>query len=338
MTTHLATLRAAAGGPRPVIPAGLIVFFNSGSAPSGWTRVSAADNRMIVAAGNTYSAGSSGGVWTTADLATDSAGSHGHSISLCGGASSGNGPDVGGVHSHAVTPLYKPSRQRVLLIRADSEISSGELPAHAAILADGAITGLSTVFNDDHFAFGGSAISALTGEKSAAVSSAGGHTHPGAGGGAGTPNLGCSHTADAQGAHTNHAPTLTVIESIKQVVLRALSSSAGFYLRGGMIGLWDGGSIPDGWTERTSFRDFFIKFHAAGEGTTSGNGTIHVSMSLASGGVSHTHGICGYSGKCNNDYSAAVANTHTHSVSAADRTYLPPYYALKLIQLTGQGG
>jgi hypothetical protein len=105
-----------------------------------------------------------------------------------------------------------------------------------------------------------------------------------------------------------------------------------------MIGLWDGESVPSGWTELTSLHDYFIQFNEAGTGSTSGTGTINTTVSLASAGASHTHGYLDGAGGSYNGWSGSNSWAHTHSATAADRTYLPPYYALKLIQLTGQGG
>jgi hypothetical protein len=104
-----------------------------------------------------------------------------------------------------------------------------------------------------------------------------------------------------------------------------------------MIGLWDGGSVPNGWTELVGFRNHFIKFNASGSGATSGAGTINISMSLSSGGISHAHGGgCLYETRGSySSYGGSLANAHTHSAAAADRTYLPPYYALKFIKCNG---
>jgi len=63
------------------IPAGLIVFYNDTSIPENWERFTAADDRMIIGAGNSYSIGNNGGSDTVnLNINTGSAGSHSHTV------------------------------------------------------------------------------------------------------------------------------------------------------------------------------------------------------------------------------------------------------------------
>ena len=340
MSIRNVMLRAAAGasvGGIP-IPTGLIVMLNSASVPANWTRVAAADDRMIVVGGGTYAAGATGGAWTTAAKTSSSSGSHGaHSYRGVPGFSGGNytGNNTGGAHTHDVTFTYKPNRHKIVLIKADAEISTGIFPANVAVLAEAAIAGLSAVFTDDYYAYGGSSVATVALEKSAAQSSAGTHGHSSAQ--KGTSTGGTSGYSDyTSGAHTNHGATITVTESIKQVLLRALSVAAEFALEGEMIAFWDGAGIPDGWTELTAMRDYFVKFNATGDGTVSGGGTINTSCTLDSIGNPHQHiDSNGADPQTNNCWGDSGNMTHSHTVAATDQTYLPPYYALKIIKCNG---
>lgn len=324
------------------IPAGLIVALNSTSIPSGWTRYAAADGKFIVGAGGSYAVGATGGSWSAGTLTTSSGGAHAGSahaknVYFTGDTTGYVNEYSGGSHTHtvAVNPYY-PNRQATILIKADAETDA--FPANAVVLADGALSGPTANYgtNGDYL-LGYSSIGHYGSNIVAGTpSSAGSHNH-GATGSGGTGSAKSSGAVyQNSGAHTNHSVPLQVAaESIKKVLLRALTSAAAFELEPGIIGLWDGATIPAGWTEMTSFRDYYIQINSAGAGTVSGNNTIRFTATLGNGGVSHIHNNGTSNG--NNPvtaWSGAYTNTHSHTI---DQTvsFLAPYLALKIIKYTG---
>lgn len=325
------------------IPEGLIVALNSTSIPSGWTRYSAADGRFIVGAGSSYPTGSTGGSWTGGTLTTSSDGAHaGDNHSTVSGFVYYAGGVVGsassGAHTHTVVPNVYPQRQSTILIKAGSGLTV--FPANSVVFATGALTGPTTVYGTNGaFLLGSSGLSHNGASATGSTpSSAGSHSH-GSGNtfsitGGKTP---VANTVKSSGAHANHSVNLTfAAESIKKVLLRALTKTSEFGVESGIIGLWDGGTIPSGWTEQTSFRDYFININSAGTGSVSGNNTVRLTSTLSNGGISHDHYLFALdqSGTDVAGYAYSYNNTHNHTIDQWV-SFLAPYLALRIIKYTG---
>ena len=315
------------------VPAGLIILLNNAVVPSGWTRVSDADDRMIIGAGGSYAVQETGGSWTsTTQVTSSTTGTHiAHAQHGGRGPSGGAKPETniyGGDHSHDVGVTYAPDRQRCLLIKSDADHMV--FPDHAVLLGDGAVGALATIFNDDHYLYGGSVVEQVAESIAGDISVAGAHWHPVADTSAGGSGL---STHIVNGDHsTEHGITgLSVTPSLKSVLLRALDC-ANENLQAGLIALWDGVDIPTGWAELDLMRDYFIKINAAGDASLAGTNELTLGGGLDS--YSWTHHHMGSNVSDLYHYNANKTVPHSHTVSG-NVDYVPPYYALTIIKYIG---
>jgi len=326
------------------IPAGLIVFFNSTTIPSGWTRFSAADDLFIVGAGDSYAADDTGG---SDDISgsTSTDGAHtGDTYSSFARNSQGgscgymySGANEAGDHSHSYSANYKPPHQNVVLIKADS--AGADVPAGSVVLTVSNIapSGLSQVFADAKFAR--AAADLLTGGGSLenfAVAAAGVHQHYSCSVYTNSGSVGC---IGQRPSHESHAAgSVTVADAVKHRILRAWTKAVDFSMTTGMIALWQGATAPDGWKlcdgngGTPDMRNYFVVFGDGNDtNSTSGDNTIDVSGTIGTDGVhQHTSSINrdNWSGSSKHDNEIGE---HTHTISEADKAYVPPYYALTFI-------
>ncbi len=335
-------------------PIGLIISFNDTSIPSGWSRFTSADDRMIVGAGTTYSVGQNGGSTTfSINEATGSGGSHGHfdaygyrarTYGTVGGGYNVT-PNETGSHSHNITNgAYSPLVNKIVLIKATQE--NAKLPAKSVLLNYGSMTttGLSKVFNNERFLMSSNAISqAGAATALASLSTSGNHYHTGShdysrwdGGGQEKVYM----TFNYAGDHTPEDIAVDVSEAIKKVKLSAWThASEQINLLSNMIGMYESLTPPDGWllcdgnNGTPNLRDYFVMTTDGSE--TSGAGTNQITVSRSTS-ISHSF---------NHNHNSTFSNTqedsgsypnnvwsHTHTMSLNKAvSYLPPYYSLAFI-------
>jgi len=339
-------------GQSNIIPApvGLIVPYTSGTAPSGWTRFTSADNRFIVGAGSSYAGGATGGSSSASfPGTTSSAGAHpylSHPTSGMQGGASPSGASLAqtaGAHSHTFNIPVSPSEdayKNFVLIKCTS--SGVQIPQNAMLLATTSLSGLTNVeTTTDRFmraasSYGGTGGSgSLSG--SVTTSSAGSHNH-------GVGNKGGESPAAAHvssGAHT-HTASLTGSLNTKRIYVSAwTNASASYDLTANGIAMWESATPPSGWrlcngaSGAPDLRDYFVRIGTTGNhGTTSGNNSAPWSVS-ASGNAPHGHsgGSQPNSGP-GNSKNGGFPWPHSHSASGST-SIVPPYYALYFIQYTG---
>lgn len=340
------------------VPSGLIVFFNDTSIPSGWTRFSAADDKMIIGAGSTYAVTSSGGNNTphTFNSALSSAGGHDAlggtfettmvSTNSCYG--SDNTPVTAGAHTHtAGATTYNPSKRTALLIKADSDYSV--LPAKTMIASSISQVhrGLANVTDySGKYIESKTSIGDIAEVKTVALSSGGSHNHGGSSvcfGGDVDNNRVYRFTA---GAHTGTITLDGVTDNLKKVLLSLwTNASANFGPYEKMIGMWESATPPGGWAicngdnGTPDLRDCFIMPANSGSENTTASGDNTVDLLVPDDtNVTHT-GSHDHSGSTRTaagylawHKSTNWSHTHVHSMTdQADISWLPPYYALTFI-------
>ena len=353
---HIAELLMMAGGQADPVPAGLIVFLNDTSIPSGWTRFTAADDKMLIGAGDTYTAGATGGVAFDASLGdvgglsgyggTHSEVTHANYSSLQSQTyftTTRIGEIDAGNHAHALGDftLNEIDRSSIILIQADSDINV--LPQYGSILSTGSLEDLSNIRDTNKCICGGSSnINFDVGSTSVVLDSAGAHTHN-----SGTAvdvinGSGAGYAGGSSGAHTGTKPisSTEITLQLKRLLLSIWSNaSEDFNLDSNMIAMWESAAPPSGWrlcdgtNETPNLEDHFIESVSSGnENTTStGDNTININ-SPASVTHSKSHAHTGSSGTVvvNNTDTYAWSHTHTCSINQ-DLSFLPSYYALTFI-------
>ena len=351
---HIAELLMMAGGQADPVPAGLIVFLNDTSIPSGWTRFSAADDKMLIGAGDSYAVTTSAGSSFSANIGSPggsnvSAGAHTHGtdyVSNYGTTSYANASNASaGAHSHPFgdLTLNEIDRSSFVLIKADSV--TAQLPTKAAVLGVSAIAGLTNIRDTDKCICGGSTNSDYNlGAASLTLVSAGSHGHGSGKGANNTPQRNYPLPV-AAGAHS---PTITLttgetIPNLKRLLLSIWSNaSADFNLDTGMIAMYESATPPIGWrlcdgtNETPNLEDHFIESVTTGDESTSstGNNTVNLLVNRSiSHSAPHSHGS-GYAfyESAATGYIDSVTWSHSHStVIDADLSFLPSYYALTFI-------
>jgi len=330
------------------IPAGLIVFLNDTSIPSGWTRFSASDDRMIIGAGSSYSIGDTGGSKNISGSYNSSTnGSHtgvNHSGLSATGSSYTYRRGAAGDHAHILSNVqYTIPEKGSVLIKADAETDT--LPNNTIVLSSSNLSGLNniTTYTDKYF-IGKNNLSDISGAGGFNVASAGGHVHPNLGNiGPDTGIYQALILENTAGAH-DHSVNITfndgdVTDNLKKVLLSLWTHASEYFEpQEGMIGMWESLTPPDGWllcdgTNGTpNLRDCFIKPVNSGNEniTPSGDNTIGLNKSFSYSDY-HNH----TSGNLSPNF-AAIANhatalwSHNHAFNE-NLAYLPPYYALSFI-------
>ena len=338
------------------VPQGLIVPFNDTVIPSGWTRFSAPDDRMIIGAGSTYSAGSSGGtnIPHNFNTTTGTAGLHGPvsgfyttypSTNNCWAAS--NTQSNSGDHSHTLTNVtYNPDKRSCVLIKANAEYDT--LPAKAMLFSMASSqSGLTNISDfNNRYIESKSSIANIDEVKSIAVGTAGSHTHGHQWrcfGGFNENNV--AYYVVNPG---NHTPTLnltSVTDNLKKVLLSLWThATQSFEPNSNMIAMYEGTTAPDGWklcdglNSTPDLRDCFIKPVSSGSENSTPSGDNTVDLVVPTGNMthnaSHTHGNTTYSSGYQAAWHKTYAWSHSHSLglsNVSDIAWVPPYYALSFV-------
>ena len=323
-----------------IVPSGLIVPYNDTTAPSGWSLFTSADGKYIIGAGNTYAVGATGGSTSIVTGNSDSQGSHTGSPSFYAGNSSApkGGSNAAGAHTHTLTYTYEPPYYGLRLIKADSDLSL--LPAKAVVFSGTSLSGLSRFSSGDgklfapHSSIGAGGSNTISGFDS---SNNGDHAH----GGQSAHSAGSGRDYTTSGTHMHPNTDFVITPNLYRALLSAwTNASSNFNLQAGMYAFYESTTPPDGWylcngsNGTLDLRDYFIQFTGEdNDGTRTGDGTIEVpDITLTSVSNAHTHKASSGTGSTNRLHET-YSNTHSHTISATNPTFLPPYYALAIIQL-----
>jgi hypothetical protein len=327
---------------RIVVPAGLIIPYNGTSAPSGWSLFTDADGRFIIGAGKTYAVGATGGSTSITTAASDTQGVHTGSTAsgFVGSSNSANnfhGEKSAGGHTHTLTYNYTPPYYGLRLIKADSDLLF--LPAKAVMFSGASLNGLTRFSSGDGKLFsprssigagGSNTISGFT------STSSGSHHH---GSGKDYGSYGGNRPYNA-GAHTHPNTNFNITPNLYRALLSAwTNASSAFRLQPGMYAFYENTTPPDGWylcdgsNGTLDLRDYFVEFaDEDDDGTRTGDGTLTVpNITLTS--VANTHDHFGPGGRSSRCYHGSYSATHSHTITGTTPTFLPPYYALAIIQL-----
>lgn len=332
-----------------VVPNGLIVpLYNTTTVPTGWNAFTAADNRMIIGAGSTYSAGGTGGSsTTTVSGGLSNVGAHNptNSATGSGGGSESSSNTSAGAHEHTFstsvtsTDVYKTFK----LIKCAS--TQSKLPANAILFGTTSLTGPTNVeTTTNRLLMAGTAYGTTGGSATpsaaATSSSNGSHKHGNTSdSGDGDFNQRLGGTV---GTH-NHSLTINMTLATKKAALSAwTNASAEYNLATNGIALWESATPPTGWyicngaNGTVDLRDYFLFVGTtATQGTRSGNNTASWSITQASFSDVHTHyttTVGSAPGGSNSHANYAWSHTHTASGTV---TVTQLFYALYFIQYGG---
>ena len=336
------------------LPAGAIIPFNGTTIPSGWSTFSAATNKYLVGAGNTYNAEATGGS-DTVTVSSSSAGSHtgtsSGGVSAC--CSNGRvGSSAAGSHHHGSSNVtFTAAYEQVQLIQCSSNQIAFPVNGVALSATTAGFSNTSNILGNGGLLKAGTSLASSTGTSSfnwSSAVSAGNHSH-GSTGGSEQPFGGASQRHSHTVSNGNHSAGSTAIpytQNYKRKLLSAWSNaSSSFSIANNMIVMWIGLNLPEGgtWSEcngtggTPDLRDYFIELVASGDVDTTGAGGANLGTTFS---LDYTHSAAhNHSGSTQarpESTSAYHINnydwSHTHLLTG---THTPPYYAIKFIQYTG---
>ena len=140
------------------LPEGIIVFYNGGSAPTGWTAHSTGDDRMLVAAGTSYAPGTTGGtIYPTVSYSGTMGNGAAHTLSASDdiphdplGDPQTAYDGSAGSHTHDYdTAVHIPAQDTLKLIKLQS--ITKEFPVNTVVLGGDSFSGLSIINNNDKY-------------------------------------------------------------------------------------------------------------------------------------------------------------------------------------------
>ena len=336
------------GGSAFVMPSGIIIPFTGASTPSGWADFSSANDKAIVGAGASYSAGSTGGSssFSTA-VSLSNTGSHSGSQAFM----TADGPDnnapggnySAGAHNHTLTVSGSgdPQYRKYKLIKASADASA--VPAGGVILGNTTLTGCSNIDSGNNgLMYGGSAVGnggSNTVAMNGSTSNSGSHNHAinrfssDSEGGNRKPR------GVSAGAHS-HTSSCNLTWNPKHYILTAWSNAAAdFSFEGSGIGMWESATPPDGWyicngaNGTPDLRDYFVKIGStATHGTSAGDNSNAFNSGSAGNTVNHSHAGSNVNDAQGDGRHLSYSWTHTHNFGGGSISQLPPYYGLYFIQ------
>lgn len=339
------------------VPAGIILpYLSSGAAPSGWTLFTAANTYHIRGAqSGTIAIGATTTGSVSATVSLSSAGAHtGTTKTFANGAlpafSAVTGVSAGAhTHTDTGTGTCSISYKDFQLIKCSAE--TDEIPANACLLSATDLSGALTQYesgtnrylraNSSYAGTGGSMTVSLS---YGTVTSAGAHHHgnvvymqsvydPK------VPFASEEYHTTNQGAHTNHAGSVSGTVAPKYCILTAWgNAAAAFPLEEYGIAMYESFTPPSGWVlcDGTSgtpdLRQNFVYFGTtANHGTTGGNNQVASMSGTSNQGGGHSHG----KGTTLNSPVATVYHdnivNHTHPASASSVSAVSKSYALAFI-------
>lgn len=347
------------------LPAGGIILWSGGEIPAGFTRLSAADGKLIVGAGGSYAQGATGGTgWSvTFSGSTTTNGAHSTGPSgfsspreVFGGSpvaptygigTTGNPSHAHTYNSGAVT--LTPKLAKIRLIKATTAQANIPLGGKVFGLAGIVSGGWSRDTSKAGRVLSAAAADADTGSDSqtAAIttgSASDAHRHT-------TPQTSSAQAAFATadlfsslsggGPHT-HTVTLSIAAALKRRKLALYQTTSDIALVPGHIIMWEGGAVPadwllcDGTNGTPDMRDYFVEISGAGsEGTAAGDNTATATGTTNQQGHSHLGGdVNDGMTAIGGGHGGTVYHSHTISGSAAID---PPYYALAFLMFSPGG-
>lgn len=336
-----------------LLPMGLIVPFNSTSIPSGWSRFTLADNRLIMGAGGTTLPGANnvhpgGYVFTGGPTSTSGAHSGDTVQVLEGGVYRGNGVESLGVHEHYnfnVTMDNIGSNKKLLI--KSSQIQK-YFPQNSFILSKETLSnfGLTNTGVSNRCLMSANSIGIENPLCNISTSTNGAHSHNSilsTGAGAGSEGPIYVSWGESLGEHSHYTSSSNLTENYKRFLLSAWHKSGlEFKLFPKMIAMWESLTPPHGWVlcnglnNTPNLQDCFIEITTSGnEGSVSiGNNTISFDSMNVGGDFPHNHIVTDWS-LYNPTYKSTMHSLtswiHSHNTGGGTFNYLPPYYALSFI-------
>ena len=342
------------------LPAGAIILWDGGDAPTGFSDYTAANGRLLIGAGGALSQGETGGTgWdVTISGTTTTDGAHSPPWQtdvrdirdIFGGASSeitiNTGSTGDPVHNHSYSSgaiTLNPRRRQQRLIKADS--IADNVPVGGKLFGVSGIVG--SGWSRDAANSGrlveAAAANANTGVGQQNVSITTGsaddrHRHhtngPNNTGSAIFPDFDLSQAVEGGSVHT-HTASLAIVANLRRQKLALYQNSADAALLPGHIVAWEGGAVPadwvlcDGANNTPDCTDNFVEIAAVGDEGATGDNTATANATTSS--VGHNHkGLDQINNRESRIDGHANNITHNHTISGS-AAIDPPYYALAFI-------
>lgn len=329
-------------------PENLILGLKAGAAvPTDWTVFSDADNKFLKGT-DSDAVVETTGARSSFSVSTGSGGSHSggsaanhryaNYYSSCSGDCghvNPSGSSVGSHSGHSIAITYRPPAAKLKLIQATVKT---KIPASAIMfgLAANSDQTLYDLLNDEADT---PLMAASTTEIAAQIKSAGNsssrsysHSHWYSANNQKLHILSCYESYSSGGPSHNHSGgTPSITHALERATVRAFEIIDQEKITG-LIGMWIGAGVPDGWEIVAALVGKYLVFSTTGDGSSSGNNTISVSGST--GGSSHSHGFGGSANaSCSPlHHSNSLSHSHSYSRTAA---YEPERYFIKFIRYTG---
>lgn len=339
-------------GGAPKVPANLILGLKEGvSLEPGWSLWTTANNYFLTGTTNNTLVGTTLAS-STVSMTSNTRGGHSSGGGIgayehCSGSTSGcpsscgdwswNGSSYGD-HHHHLTGGYIPDKNQIKLIQASDVLpfpigglgfSTTNLPDQVAF----------SVFNNNpsgHL-FAGSSSAVVSGSNSLTFGSGSinSHNHH-----TSYNTRVCSGVASGYPAsinsssytHDHSTSGLSITADLKRAALRAWEIVDADKMDG-IIGMWTGATIPDGWELVTEVDDRLIQCSSVGSAAAVGAGTL--SVSSGTNNKSHSHSTSGTAGYVIVGTGYHTSLSHNHSVSNSHTDWKPAQYFIKFIRYIG---
>jgi hypothetical protein len=337
------------GGSGILVPPLGLIMGTTSIVPANWLAFTAPNGLFLKGTDSDATAGTTGSR-SSLTTSTGSGGSHatGTSQPICDwghwAASNDNSPssDTGGVGSHSghsITTNYRPGSNKLILIQAqeEAEFTTNMIGFSTADLSANHIA--FTNFNNSNLLEGGTSIgtTALSKSTNTTGSKSDSHDHfVSSSSGSWVEDLSVRYTstAGAGGNHNHSGGTPSISHSARTVLLRAWELFD-VEKMDGIIGMYIGAGIPDGWQLVSECVGQYVKCSATGNGSQSG-GANTVTFSGSTGNKSHSHSYSGSDTGLEEDARIHHSNSisHNHSYSAT-KAYEPERYNIKFVRYIG---
>jgi hypothetical protein len=328
------------------VPEGLILGLKAGAAvPIGWTYWSAANGRFLKGTTSDATVNSTANA-NNIGLSSGSGGSHlGNQVYVADTAhhdgSNNTKPYLRdtnwqGNHSHSGGASYTPRSNNMKFVRAglEANFELGLVGFATAALPEQA---LYSVFHGDS--------GYLTAQSSTYIGGASGggwvnsasdyHDHiTSINWTASGLATGSYYNIYARGGSHGHSFSPSVSASLARALVAMYQIVDGRKLEG-LIGIWLGAGVPEGWEYATELTNRYLQFNNAGTGAAAGNNTM--SASGTSGTASHGSHFSDW----NSTYDVVSEQyhdqtiSHNHSLSGSGG-YEPNRYYVKFVRYTGE--
>jgi len=330
------------------IPVGLIIPYQGGdAAPAGWDLFESANGKWIIGAGDTYDVGDNSAVnadivWTTSDGGSHTGSTfYGYSDGGIGGndGADSSGAKTGGTHTVTVED-YDPGYEQLVLIK--SQLGNVFYPQDGIVLGAQDFGGLAVVKDTARLLKAGTTMASGAAQTVDSVTSgtSGNHDHRVTGAKRTLSNGHTVYDYIAAGAHS-HTVGIALTQQTKRFYLSAWTdAAANFKNASGMIAMYESTTPPPGWilcdgdSGTPDLTDHFIQLDsAANDNQSAGDNTVNGTESSISSSGGHTHQGESHGGLLNRRavHHIATAGAHTNHTFDADKSWLPPYYALAFI-------